>query len=161
MFPSLIFGCFFSYFSPLLKSITKRDEVDYVMIGEDPDKRENFISMLESRFLYLAADARSTLRLFYALEKIIIREHLVRKLIVTAGKHHLFITLEINLSFCLIDARGWRPSYRNVLLEVRKRLKIPCSAKLSTEDLEVEIFLHLLQDYSRYVKLLSSFCFKF
>ncbi|CAA2953669.1 Hypothetical predicted protein [Olea europaea subsp. europaea] len=94
-----------SYFSPLLKSITKRDEVDYVMIGEDPDKRENFISMLESRFLYLAADARSTLR-------------------------------------------GWRPSYRNVLLEVRKRLKIPCSAKLSTEDLEVEIFLHLLQEYS-------------
>lgn len=94
-----------SYFSPLLKSVTKRAEVDYVMIGEDLDKREDFISMLESRFLYLAADARSTLR-------------------------------------------GWRPSYRNVLLEVRKKLKIPCSAKLSTEDLEVEIFLHLLQEYS-------------
>lgn len=94
-----------SYFSPLLKSVAKRAEVDYVMIGEDLDKREDFISMLESRFLYLAADARSTLR-------------------------------------------GWRPSYRNVLLEVRKKLKIPCSAKLSTEDLEVEIFLHLLQEYS-------------
>ncbi|CAI9757311.1 unnamed protein product [Fraxinus pennsylvanica] len=75
------------------------------MIGEDLDKREHFISTLESRFLYLAADAKSTLR-------------------------------------------GWRPSYRNVLLEVRKKLKIPCSAKLSTEDLEVEIFLHLLQEYS-------------
>ncbi|KAL2461887.1 hypothetical protein Adt_45307 [Abeliophyllum distichum] len=94
-----------SYFSPLLKSVTKKAEVDYFMIGEDPDKRDDFISMLESRFLYLAADARSTLR-------------------------------------------GWRPSYRNVLLGVRKKLKIPCSAKLSTEDLEVEIFLHLLQEYS-------------
>ncbi|KZV34771.1 hypothetical protein F511_00673 [Dorcoceras hygrometricum] len=94
-----------SYFSPLLKSITKKSEVDYFMIGEDPDERDNFISMLEDRFLFLAADARSTLR-------------------------------------------GWRPSYRNVLLEVRKRLKLPCSTKLLAEDLEVEIFLHLLQEYS-------------
>ncbi|KAL8464751.1 hypothetical protein ACS0TY_034308 [Phlomoides rotata] len=94
-----------SYFSPLLKSVTKRADVDWFMIGEDPDEREDFISMLESRFLFLAADARSTLR-------------------------------------------GWRPSYRNVLLEVRKKLNIHCSAKLSAEDLEVEIFLHLLQKYS-------------
>lgn len=60
------------------------------------------------------------------------------------------------LSICLILfhmvflGRGWRPSYRNVLLSVRKKLNIRCSSKLSTEDLEVEIFLHLLQDYSRY-----------
>ncbi|KAL0441164.1 UNVERIFIED_CONTAM: hypothetical protein Sradi_0055300 [Sesamum radiatum] len=94
-----------SYFSPMLKSITKRADVDHIMIGEDPEEREDFISMLESRFLYLAADARSTLR-------------------------------------------GWRPSYRNVLLGIRKKLNIPCSAKLSAEDLEVEIFLHLLQEYS-------------
>lgn len=47
--------------------------------------------------------------------------------------------------------RGWRPSYRNVLLAVRKELNIPCSSKLSTEDLEAEIFLHLLRDYSRHV----------
>ncbi|KAH6832266.1 hypothetical protein C2S53_005615 [Perilla frutescens var. hirtella] len=94
-----------SYFSPLLKSVLQRDEVDHFMIGEDPNEREDYISMLESRFLFLAADARSTLR-------------------------------------------GWRPSYRSVLLGVRKKLKIPCSAKLSAEDLEVEIFLHLLQEYS-------------
>lgn len=94
-----------SYFSPLLKSIAKRDEVDCIMIGEDLEEREDYISRLESRFLFLAADARSTLR-------------------------------------------GWRPSYRNVLLEVRKKLKLPCSAKLSAEDLEVEIFLHLVQEYS-------------
>lgn len=56
---------YFSYFSPLLKSVLKRDEVDHFMIGEDPDEREDYISMLESRFLFLAADARSTLRLFY------------------------------------------------------------------------------------------------
>ncbi|KAG8378665.1 hypothetical protein BUALT_Bualt07G0008900 [Buddleja alternifolia] len=94
-----------SYFSPMLKSIANRADVDHIMIGEDPDEREDFISMLESRFLFLAADARSTLR-------------------------------------------GWRPSYRNVLLGVRKKLNVPCSAKLSAEDLEVEIFLHLLHEYS-------------
>ncbi|KAE8125898.1 hypothetical protein FH972_020663 [Carpinus fangiana] len=94
-----------SYFSPLLKSITTRADVDHAMIQEDLEEREDFIAALESRFLFLAADARSTLR-------------------------------------------GWRPSYRNVLLSVRKKLNIRCSSKLSTEDLEVEIFLHLLQDYS-------------
>ncbi|KAF8014572.1 hypothetical protein BT93_H0405 [Corymbia citriodora subsp. variegata] len=93
-----------SYFSPLLKSITNRADVDYAMIGEDLEEREDFLVALESRFLYLAADARSVLR-------------------------------------------GWRPSYRSVLLSVRKELNIPCSTKLSTEDLEAEIFLHLLQDY--------------
>ncbi|XP_044465065.1 uncharacterized protein LOC123195444 isoform X3 [Mangifera indica] len=94
-----------SYFSPLLKSLTNGADVDHVMIEEDLEEREGFIAALESRFLFLAADARSTLR-------------------------------------------GWRPSYRNVLLAVRKELNIPCSSKLSTEDLEVEIFLHLLQEYA-------------
>lgn len=94
-----------SYFSPLLKSITKPADIDYVMIEEDPEEREDFIVMLESRFFFLAADARSTLR-------------------------------------------GWRPSYRNVLLGVRKKMNVPCSTKLTTEDLEVEIFLHLIQDFS-------------
>lgn len=94
-----------SYFSPLLKSITTRADVDHAVIQEDLEEREDFIAALETRFLFLAADARSTLR-------------------------------------------GWRPSYRNVLLSVRQKLNIRCSSKLSTEDLEVEIFLHLLQDYS-------------
>nr|GMD70248.1 uncharacterized protein LOC109175214 isoform X1 [Ipomoea batatas] len=94
-----------SYLSPLLKSITKKADVDFAMIEEDLEKREEFMSMLESRFLYLAADARSTLR-------------------------------------------SLRPSYRDVLLNVRKKLNIRCSTKLSAEDLEAEIFLHLLQEYS-------------
>ncbi|KAL5721966.1 hypothetical protein ACHQM5_005542 [Ranunculus cassubicifolius] len=94
-----------SYFSPLLKSVTSKADVDYVMIGEDFEEREYFFELLESRFLYLAADARSTLR-------------------------------------------GWRPSYRDILLGVRRKLGVACSSKLSTEDLEVEIFLHLLQEYS-------------
>ncbi|XP_024170996.1 uncharacterized protein LOC112177048 isoform X3 [Rosa chinensis] len=94
-----------SYFSPLLKSIMSRTNVDYAMIEEDLEERDQFLAALESRFLFLAADARSTIR-------------------------------------------GWRPSYRNVLLAVRKELNIPCSSKLSTEDLEAEIFLHLLRDYS-------------
>ncbi|KAG9457649.1 hypothetical protein H6P81_002157 [Aristolochia fimbriata] len=99
---SILFGP--SYFSPLLKSIADRRDVDY-MYGGRPQERDDFIELLESRFLYLAADARSTLR-------------------------------------------GWRPSYRNVLLAVRSKLKIPCSNKLSTEDLEAEIFLHLLHEFS-------------
>ncbi|XP_057545367.1 uncharacterized protein LOC130824393 isoform X2 [Amaranthus tricolor] len=95
-----------SYLSPLLKSMTSVVEFDHFMIEEDTKERDHFIQILESRFLYLAADARSTLR-------------------------------------------GWRPSYRNVLLDVRKELKISCSTKLSTEDLEVEIFIHLLKECSR------------
>lgn len=47
------------------------------------------------------------------------------------------------------DASGRRPTYRDVLLRVREKLHVPCSVKLSTEDMEAEIFLHLLQDYSR------------
>ncbi|KAK8934930.1 hypothetical protein KSP39_PZI014608 [Platanthera zijinensis] len=94
-----------SYFSPLLKSIATKADLDYFLEEADDQQRENYIQQLESRFFFLAADARSTLR-------------------------------------------GWRPSYRNVLLGVRRKLKISCSNKLSTEDLEVEIFLHLLQEYS-------------
>ncbi|RRT53301.1 hypothetical protein BHM03_00032854 [Ensete ventricosum] len=94
-----------SFFSPLLKSITSKRDADFTVNGEYIEEREDFIEHLESQFLYLAADARATLR-------------------------------------------GWRPSYRNILLGVRRKLGIPCSSKLSTEDLEVEIFLHLLSEYS-------------
>ncbi|XP_072979240.1 uncharacterized protein [Typha angustifolia] len=94
-----------SYFSPLLKSVTSRQDADYDMDLDDIEERDIFISNLESRFFYLAADARSVIR-------------------------------------------GWRPSYRSVLLGVRKKLSVPCSSKLSTADLEVEIFLHLLKEYS-------------
>ncbi|KAK7320213.1 hypothetical protein RJT34_04949 [Clitoria ternatea] len=91
-----------SYLSPLLKSIPfTKEDLDRSMIGVDLQLRQQFIAALESRFFFLAADARSTLR-------------------------------------------GWRPSYRNVLLQLRKKLNIPCSTQLSTHDLELEIFLHLL-----------------
>ncbi|XP_057417321.1 uncharacterized protein LOC130711638 isoform X2 [Lotus japonicus] len=95
-----------SYLSPLLKSMTftttnTPEDLDRSMIGLDLQLRQQFIAALESRFFFLAADARSTLR-------------------------------------------GWRPSYRNVLLHLRKKLNIPCSTQLSTQDLELEIFLHLL-----------------
>ncbi|KAL2894515.1 Shikimate dehydrogenase (NADP(+)) [Bienertia sinuspersici] len=95
-----------SYLSPLLKSINSGVEFDRFMIEQDFEEREHFIDVLESRFLYLAADARSILR-------------------------------------------GWRPSYKNVLLDVRKQLEVPCSTKLSTEDLEAEVFIHLLGECSR------------
>lgn len=38
-------------------------DVDYFMIAEDLDERDAFIATLESRFFFLAADARSTIRL--------------------------------------------------------------------------------------------------
>ena len=41
--------------------------------------------------------------------------------------------------------RGYRPSYREALLRVRDRLHVPCPGGLATQDLESEIFLHLLQ----------------
>ncbi|KAL8135030.1 hypothetical protein AgCh_009888 [Apium graveolens] len=50
-----------SYFSPLLKSIARPKDIDYFMVEQDPDERDDFIEMLESRFFFLAADARSTL----------------------------------------------------------------------------------------------------
>ncbi|PNY07491.1 hypothetical protein L195_g003989 [Trifolium pratense] len=108
---TILFGP--SYLSPLLKSITtttttsrtlKKEEVEIIdpsTIGYDIQLRQQFIATLESRFFFLAADARSTLR-------------------------------------------GWRPSYRNVLLNLSKKLDIPCSTQLSTHDLELEVFLHLL-----------------
>ncbi|KAH9298468.1 hypothetical protein KI387_030150, partial [Taxus chinensis] len=92
--------------SPLLKSIAYNDcpQDALVQVG-DREAREALMEQLESRFLFLAADAKDTLS-------------------------------------------GRRPSYRNVLLQVRKKLNVPCSTKLSTEDMEAEIFLHLLQEYS-------------
>ncbi|CAL5081711.1 unnamed protein product [Urochloa decumbens] len=106
-FEEILYGT--SYFSPLLKSIARRPNSDSVVVLDDIGERDLFISKLESRFLYLAADARSIIR-------------------------------------------GWRPSYRDVLLGVRKKLGVQCSRKLSTADLEAEIFLHLVSEYSSHQK---------
>ncbi|KAL9241297.1 hypothetical protein vseg_015423 [Gypsophila vaccaria] len=51
-----------SYFSPLLKSVPNAMQLDPFMIQHDFQERQHFITSLESRFLFLAADARSTLR---------------------------------------------------------------------------------------------------
>jgi len=39
------------------------------------------------------------------------------------------------------------------LLGVRKKLGVQCSSKLSTADLEAEIFLYLVDEYSRYLHI--------
>lgn len=65
------FCCHFSYFSPLLKSITTQADVDYFTIEEDLDERDAFIATLESRFFFLAADARSTIRLLKLITKLL------------------------------------------------------------------------------------------
>ncbi|CAN6167152.1 unnamed protein product [Urochloa humidicola] len=111
-FEEILYGT--SYFSPLLKSIARRPNSESVVVLDDIEERDLFISKLESRFLYLAADARSIIR-------------------------------------------GWRPSYRDVLLGVRKKLGVQCSRKLSTADLEAEIFLHLVSEYSSHQKDSVSF----
>lgn len=118
----------------MLKSVATRPDADYVLDIDDFEERQIFIEHLESRFLYLAADARAVLRsvMFFL--------------------YTLMSALRNSLpSFVLLPSscRGWRPSYRSVLLGVRRKLGVPCSGKLSTEDLEVEIFLHLLKEYSR------------
>nr|CAB3457205.1 unnamed protein product [Digitaria exilis] len=50
-----------SYFSPLLKSIARRPNSDSIVVLDNIEERDLFISKLESRFLYLAADARSVI----------------------------------------------------------------------------------------------------
>ncbi|KAI8464180.1 MAG: hypothetical protein J3K34DRAFT_474538 [Monoraphidium minutum] len=47
--------------------------------------------------------------------------------------------------------RGKWPSYREALLLVRDRLGVECSGNLSTEDLEAELFLHILHNCAEYV----------
>ncbi|MCO5555647.1 hypothetical protein L7F22_009192 [Adiantum nelumboides] len=94
-----------SLLSPLLKSVTRGDG-SRRNFDQDIEEREALVDRLESRFLYLGADAKETLR-------------------------------------------GWRPTYRDILLGVRAKLNVHCSPKLSTEDLEAEIFLHLLQQNTR------------
>ncbi|XP_024364602.1 uncharacterized protein [Physcomitrium patens] len=96
--------------SPLLKSMAPGDGSNRGTIAEaiheqEYGGRDALLERLESRFMFLAADAKATIS-------------------------------------------GRRPTYRDVLLRVRSKLNVPCSVKLSTEDLEAEIFLHLLQDYS-------------
>jgi hypothetical protein len=46
----------------LLKSIARRPNSDGVVVLDDIEERDHFISKLESRFLYLAADARFVIR---------------------------------------------------------------------------------------------------
>lgn len=94
-----------SLLSPLLKSVTRGDG-SHRRYEHEPEGRDALMERLESRFLYLGAGAKETLR-------------------------------------------GWRPTYRDVLLCVRVKLNVHCSTKLSTEDLEAEIFLHLLQQNAR------------
>lgn len=107
-----------SILSPLLKSVTYRDGPQDILVQlDDQEAREALMERLESRFLFLAADAKATLS-------------------------------------------GRRPSYHQVLLQVRKKLNVPCSTKLSTEDMESEIFLHLLQEYSSKQKQPRNFSWK-
>ncbi|KAK9822234.1 hypothetical protein WJX81_003153 [Elliptochloris bilobata] len=65
------------------------------------------------------------------------------------GRAALMHRLEARFRFLAADSsavlRGHRPSYREALLYLRDHLSIKCPGGLATEDLETEIFLHLLQ----------------
>ncbi|KAH9542069.1 hypothetical protein CY35_14G096500 [Sphagnum magellanicum] len=68
------------------------------------------------------------------------------------GRDALMDHLESHFLFLVADAKatlsGRRPTYQDVLLQVRRKLQVPCSITFSAEDMEAEIFLHLLQEYS-------------
>ncbi|GBG77379.1 hypothetical protein CBR_g23710 [Chara braunii] len=70
---------------------------------------------------------------------------------IEGGREALLRRLEARFLFLAADAKGTlsgrRPTYRDVLVQVKNRLQIACSSRLTTADLEAEIFLHLLQRY--------------
>ncbi|GIL65383.1 hypothetical protein Vafri_19137 [Volvox africanus] len=72
------------------------------------------------------------------------------------GRRSVMHKVEAHFRFLAADSvhllRGARPSYREVLLDVRDKLDIRCSRNLSTYDLETEIFLHVLNDCVDYVR---------
>lgn len=109
-----------SVFSPVAKSILFRDfhKEDIETAG-----REDIELYIESRFRFLAADAR----------------HLLHSIHYTGGSEKATVV------------HRW-PSYRDTLLDIRKQLQVPCPSNLDTVDLEVEIFLHLLSEHGDYVQ---------
>ncbi|GLC36370.1 hypothetical protein PLESTB_000769200 [Pleodorina starrii] len=72
------------------------------------------------------------------------------------GRRSVMHKVEAHFRFLAADSahllRGARPSYREVLLNVRDKLDIRCSRNLSTYDLETEIFLHVLHHCVDYVR---------
>lgn len=109
-----------SVFSPVAKSMVLTDLQRSDLETAD---RIDIELHIESRFRFLAADARHLLHP--------IRRH---------DETHLARM-----------AHGW-PSYRDTLLDIRRQLQVPCSNTLDTVDLEVEIFLHLLSEHGDYVR---------
>jgi uncharacterized protein YaaW (UPF0174 family) len=47
--------------------------------------------------------------------------------------------------FTVLKGHSDRLSYRDILVEVCRHLKLTCSPRFSTEDLEAEVFLHILE----------------
>jgi len=68
------------------------------------------------------------------------------------GRDVLAGHIERRFRFLAADApstlRGRWPSYRETLLSIREKLDVPCPSRLSTNDLESEIFLFLLLEHS-------------
>ncbi|CAL5227452.1 g10419 [Coccomyxa viridis] len=67
------------------------------------------------------------------------------------GRASIMHRIESRFRFLAADSgamlRGYRPSYRETLLCIRDRLEVHCPSGLDTQDLETEIFLHLLQQH--------------
>ncbi|KXZ49641.1 hypothetical protein GPECTOR_20g498 [Gonium pectorale] len=78
-------------------------------------------------------------------------------LLAQRGRRSVMHRCEAHLRFLAADSmallRGRRPSYREILLDVRDKLDVRCSRNLSTFDLETEIFLHLLHECAEYVQV--------
>ncbi|KAG2487608.1 hypothetical protein HYH03_013747 [Edaphochlamys debaryana] len=76
-------------------------------------------------------------------------------LVMQRGRRSVMHKVEAHFRFLAAGSlhllRGARPSYREILLDVRDKLDIRCSRNLSTYDLETEIFLHILGNCVEYV----------
>lgn len=69
-----------------------------------------------------------------------------------SGRDALIPTIDRRLRFLAADSastlRGRWPAYRQVLLMIRDKLGIACSPTLLTNELEAEVFLHLLSQHA-------------
>lgn len=75
------------------------------------------------------------------------------------GRKSVMHKIESRFRFLAADSlatlRGYRPTYKESLAHIRSKLGISCPPNLDTQDLEAEIFLHLLQNYQQDVLSIS------
>ncbi|MEW5308619.1 MAG: hypothetical protein WDW38_000563 [Sanguina aurantia] len=71
------------------------------------------------------------------------------------GRVSIMHKIESRFRFLAADPdallKGTRPGYRETLLTIRDRLEVGCSSNLATNDLETELFVHIMEHCLEYV----------